>query len=102
MRQNSSAATSAAAGSRRSGRAKSPQKNARTRAARIACGMAASSGRTSFTSGTSSRRLRKASAGASRLTVIARSGSASATSSAIRPPIELPTRWALSRPIASM
>ena len=44
----------------------------------------------------------KASAGASRLRLATRSGSPKPSSSAIRPPIELPTRWARSIAIASM
>ena len=77
MRQNSSTATSAAAGSRRSGRANRAQNWSRTMRSRSECGITASSGRSSLISGASWRR-RKASAGASRLSELTRSGAVEA------------------------
>ena len=64
--------------------------------------MAASSGRSSFTSGTKWRRLRHAIDGQSRLRLRTRSGSRRPTSIATRPPSELPTMCARSIPCASM
>ena len=102
VRQNSSQAMSATAGSRRSGRANIVQKRARTCAARSGWGMAASSGRSRRTSGDELAAAPERERGRQQREARTRSGSVSAISSATRPPIELPTRWARSISISSM
>ena len=86
----------------RSGRENMLQNCWRTRALPKVWGIAASSGRSSFTTGTKWRRLRQAIDGQSRLRLRTRSGSRRPTSIATRPPSELPTRCARSIPCASM